>query len=78
MNPSSKVRANVDYKAENDWTALHFACWLQDYKMVNMLLFNGASVDPLARNDLSPLMVICTKKDPLIFKVLKKAGASTS
>ena len=43
---------------------------------MNLLIFNEAEIDPLARNDLTPLMVVCTKGDKQISKILITAGAN--
>lgn len=73
--PGQDVRADVNVKAENNWTPLHFACWNINFKLVNLLIFNEANVDALARNDLSPLMVVCSQGSEQIAKVLINAGA---
>jgi uncharacterized protein len=75
--PDAKIKADVNASFENEWTALHFSCWKKYFKIVNLLIFNGANVNSLARNSLTPLMVACSSGSDKIAKVLIKAGAET-
>lgn len=36
------LKADVNTKGENDWTALHYACFNGNSQMVNFILFNEA------------------------------------
>lgn len=39
------LRADVNYKNEEDWTALHFAAFNGNAMLVNTLLYNEAIID---------------------------------
>lgn len=69
---------NVDltYQGENGWTALHFACWIGNFKIVNLLILNGANIDIGAKNDIKPLMVASSTGNHKIMDLLIKAGAN--
>jgi ankyrin repeat protein len=68
--------ANLNYKGENDWTPLHFACWFGNAKIVNLLLLNKAEIDIKAKNGLTSLMVVCKTGNLHIFNTLIAAGAN--
>ena len=36
---------DINEEGENGWTALHFACWIGNFKLVNMLVLNGADAN---------------------------------
>lgn len=67
--------SNLEDKAENDWTALHFACWVGNYKIVNMLILHGAIVDSQAKNQISPIIVACMTGRARIVDILLMAGS---
>ena len=77
ISPERKIKANLNAAFENDWTALHFACWKENYKIVSLLLLNGADVNKVARNDLTPLMVACSIGNDKIVRILLNAHADT-
>jgi ankyrin repeat protein len=52
-----KIIADVNYKVENYWTALHIACYKGNLTMVNMLLFNGAEIESKTKGKVTPLMI---------------------
>ena len=68
--------ANLDYRGDNDWAALHFVCWAGNSKLLNLLLLNHASVNLEAKNGLTPLMVVCKVGNHYIFSTLIAAGAN--
>jgi ankyrin repeat protein len=74
LNLVSNVEANtpnINPRGENDWTPLHFACWVGNIKIVNLLFYNQAEINSLARNGITPLMVSCLKGNvPLIRALL--------
>lgn len=78
ISPDRELKADLNSHFENDWTPLHFSCWKKYFKIVNLLIFNGADVNLLARNNLSPLMVACSSGSERIAKVLINAGAEPS
>lgn len=55
-NPKS-----VDCKNKDDKTALHEASQFSQFRICEILLNNGASVNALKRGDWTPLMLACTK-----------------
>jgi hypothetical protein len=63
LNLVSKENEEIDVNitGENDWTALHFACWTGNIKMVNLLFYNRADLNAVARNGVTPPMVCCSK-----------------
>lgn len=72
----SKKMADLNYKAENEWSPLHFSCWFGNVKIVNLLLLNQADVNAKARDNLTPLMVTCRMGNHQIFNILVTAGAN--
>lgn len=72
----SKGLADVGIRCENDWTPLHFACWVGNTKIVSLLLINRAEVNSKARNQLTPLMIACNTGNHQIFTILVTAGAN--
>lgn len=71
-----KGKVNLSEKGENEWTALHFACWIGNFKIVNLLIINGADVDAKAKNNISPLMVASSTGNSKIIELLINAGAN--
>lgn len=76
--PERDLKANLNAKYDNEWTSLHFACWKKNFKIVNLLVFNGADPNQNARNSLSPLMVACSSGSDKIARILINAGAETN
>lgn len=72
----SRKLANVNYRSENEWTPLHFAVWIGNIKIVNLLMLGKASVNSKARNNLTPLMVACNTGNHQVFNMLLTAGAN--
>ena len=70
--------SDLNFKAENDWTPLHFGCWVGNIKIVNLLLLNRADVNCKARNQLTPLMVTCSVGNHQLFNILVTAGANVT
>lgn len=68
--------ADIGIRCENDWTPLHFACWVGNTKIVSLLLINRADVNSAARNQLTPLMIACNTGNHQIFTILVTAGAN--
>lgn len=68
--------ADINFKADNDWTPLHFAVWTGNLKVVNLLVVNKANVNAKARNNLTPLMVACNAGNHPMFTLLLTAGAN--
>ena len=52
-----ELRAEVDSRGENDWTALHYAAFNGNSKLVSFLLYHEASIDSLTTNLQTPLMI---------------------
>lgn len=76
MDILKKGRVNLSEKGENEWTALHFACWIGNFKIVNLLIINGADVDAKAKNNITPLMVASSTGNSKIIELLIKAGSN--
>lgn len=72
----SRRLADINYRADNDWTPLHFAVWIGNVKIVNLLMLGKASVNSKARNDLTPVMVACNTGNHQVFNLLITAGAN--
>lgn len=54
-------RPDVNFKGENDWTALHYACYNGNLKMVNFLLYQEAIIDSENIVNQTPLIVASQK-----------------
>lgn len=52
---------DLNDKNSDGWTALHFATWNQNQRMVSMLLERGATVDSQSNEGLTPLMISARK-----------------
>lgn len=72
----SRGVVDVGIRCENEWTPLHFACWVGNTKVVSLLLINRADVNAKARNQLTPLMIACNTGNHQIFTILVTAGAN--
>lgn len=72
----SRNLADINFRADNDWTPLHFAVWTGNLKVVNLLVVNKANVNAKARNNLTPLMVACNAGNHPVFTLLLTAGAN--
>lgn len=59
---------NFNYKGENDWAALHYACLNGNSKILNIFLYNEAFIDCETTSKLTPLMIACQKLLFLLFK----------
>ena len=42
-------RADINSKGDNEWTALHFACFNGNIKLVSFLLYNESMIDALSK-----------------------------
>ncbi|KAJ8688507.1 hypothetical protein QAD02_024302 [Eretmocerus hayati] len=69
--------ANVDL-AKNGVTVLHRACQGGDEKLVDLLLLHGASLTPVDRNGLNPLLHAVKSNSMKIVKQLIGAGADVN
>lgn len=54
--PSSK-KPDINFKGENDWTSLHYACYNGNLKIVNFLLYHEAIIDSENIVSQTPLMI---------------------
>lgn len=52
---------DINIHGENLWTPLHFACWIGNLMIVNLLYYNQADLNSSARNSITPIMVCCLK-----------------
>jgi ankyrin repeat protein len=52
---------NVNYRGENDWTAIHYSALNGNHKILNLLLYNDAIIDNETSSKLTPLMIACQK-----------------
>jgi len=66
---------SLSQTGENGWTALHFACWIGNFKIVNMLILEGADVNFKAKSKITPLIVASMTGKELIIQLLLNAGA---
>ena len=44
------LKADINSKGIDDWTALHFACYNGNVKLVNFLLYHEATIDSLNKS----------------------------
>ena len=40
-----KYKVDLGYQGENGWSVLHFACWIGNFKIVNLLIINGSNIE---------------------------------
>jgi len=69
------LRADVNAKGENNWTALHFACLTGNHDFVNLLLFNEAITDAETTLKFTPLHIAAQKGHSEIVQLLINTGA---
>ena len=68
----------LDTKGNNDWTALHSACWRGKHEVVCLLLRNGADIDPYSAAGSTPLCLAAMRGHVAIAKSLLNAGANVN
>ena len=71
-----ELKAEVDYKEENDWCPLHFACLNGNTALVELLIRNEANIE--AETNLlkfTPLIIASQKGHRDIASLLMQAGA---
>ena len=56
-----ELRADVNFKGENDWNPLHFVCLNSNVRLLNFLIYNGANVDSETTLKFTPLIIACQK-----------------
>ena len=61
--------ADVNVKDSNGWTAMHHACWNQNPKLVNLLIYNCADINQKDTGGLTPLMLAITRGNASIATV---------
>lgn len=76
----SLLQSGVDVNAAqvDGTTALHWAAFYDDPKMVGLLVRAGADVNSVNRYGLSPLVQACTNGDAEVVKLLLEAGADAN
>lgn len=60
----------VNSRGENSWTPMHFACWLGNLNLVNLLYYNQADLNATGRDGVTPVMVCCLKGNLKLLKHL--------
>lgn len=70
------LKADVNYKGENGWTPLHFACLNGNIDLVNLLLYNGAHTDAETTLKYTVLHLAAQKGHVEVFKLLINSGAN--
>jgi len=50
-------KPDVNFKGENDWTALHYAAYNGNLKMINLLLYQEAIIDNINVMKQTPLII---------------------
>jgi ankyrin repeat protein len=70
-----KADVNACFTTDNEWTALHFACWNGNFKFVNLLIYNESNIDAEAKSSVTPTMVACRRGNLKIVSIMLNAGA---
>jgi len=52
-----EVLCEVNTKVQNDWRALHIACYKGHFKIVNFLIYKHADIEARTKSNLTPLMI---------------------
>lgn len=53
----SGIKPDINFKGENDWTALHYSAYNGNLKMTNLLLYHEAIIDSLNIMKQTPLLI---------------------
>lgn len=61
--------AQINCQDKNGWTALHHACWNENLKFVNILLYNDAEVNIKDSGGMTPIYLSVSKGNAQITKV---------
>ena len=69
---------DITHTIENDWTALHIACYQENLEMSNALLFQGAGLQEKSTGGITPLMITAQRGAEDIAIVLILAGANVN
>jgi hypothetical protein len=72
----SRNLADVNFLSDNNWSPLHFSCWVGNLKITNLLLLAKANYDAKARKDLTPLMIAANTGNIKLLNILIQAGAN--
>jgi ankyrin repeat protein len=70
------LKADVNYKGENGWTPLHFACLNGNIDLVNLFLYNGAQTDAETTLRYTVLHLAAQRGHADIFQLLVNSGAN--
>ena len=70
-----ELKADVNFKGENDWTPLHFVCLNGNMRLVNYFIYNGANVDSETTLQFTPLIIACQKGFEEIAHILINSGS---
>jgi hypothetical protein len=68
--------ADVNFLSDNNWSPLHFSCWVGNLKITNLLLLAKANFEAKARKDLTPLMIAANSGNIKLLNILIQAGAN--
>jgi hypothetical protein len=68
--------ADVNFLSDNNWSPLHFSCWVGNLKITNLLLLAKANFEAKARKDLTPLMIAANTGNIKLLNILIQAGAN--
>ncbi|KAI1083022.1 ankyrin repeat-containing domain protein [Whalleya microplaca] len=68
--------ADLQYKEEYGWTALHYAAWENRAEAVELLLDNGSRIECEDRQDATPLLLACLGGYLRVVQVLLDRGAN--
>jgi Ankyrin repeats (many copies) len=67
--PSLGQNADINCQDKEGWTAVHHACWNENLKLVNILLYNDARLDITDAGGIRPLSLAVSKGNASITKV---------
>lgn len=68
--PPTGISFDPNFRADNEWSAMHFACWVGNLTMVNLLFYNQVNINGEARNGITPAMVACSRGHSKLLKHL--------
>lgn len=66
--PPPGAKFDPNFRGDNDWSAMHYACWVGNLTMVNLLFYNQVNINGEARNGITPAMVACSRGHSKLLK----------
>lgn len=66
--PPPGAKFDPNSRGDNEWSAMHYACWVGNLTMVNLLFYNQVNINGEARNGITPAMVACSRGHSKLLK----------